>query len=318
MLVLGAGGGAAVLQALGAAARSVDAVELQPHVVEMVRDRFREFSGGVYENPAVRVHVADPRSFVEASGDEYDLVQVIALGSSTAGLHALEAERLLTVESVRAVLARLSAGGGGRVHRPDPPSSARRAPPASYGARRAGGRDARASRRTHRVDQELEHRHPRGRPGAAVGRTGRVGAGVRGRACVRSRPRPRHGARRSEPFNVLDRSYFHEAAQRLLDERRDELVRDYKFDIRPATDDRPYFRSFFRWAHAREILRLSRQGGIGLLDVGYLALPAALVQAVVASAALILLPLLAVRRSAVARTGGRRSPASSASASPSC
>ena len=85
MLVLGAGGGAAVLQALGAGARSVDAVELQPHVVEMVRDRFREFSGGVYEHPAVRVHVADPRAFVEGPGDEYDLVQVIALGSSTAG-----------------------------------------------------------------------------------------------------------------------------------------------------------------------------------------------------------------------------------------
>ena len=47
-------------------------------------------------------------------------------------------------------------------------------------------------------------------------------------------------------------------------------------------------------------------GGIGLLDVGYLALPAALVQAVVASAALILLPLLAVRRE---RGGGRRWPA---------
>ena len=96
-------------------------------------------------------------------------------------------------------------------------------------------------------------------------------------------------------FNVLDRPYFHEAAQHLLGGRGEEFVRDYKFDIRSATDDRPYFSSFFRWAHAPEILALSREGGIGLLDLGYLALPAALVQAVVASAALILLPLLAIR-----------------------
>ena len=49
-------------------------------------------------------------------------------------------------------------------------------------------------------------------------------------------------------FNVLDRPYFHEAAQRLLGGAREAFVRDYKFDIRPATDDRPYFWSFFRWA----------------------------------------------------------------------
>ena len=107
-------------------------------------------------------------------------------------------------------------------------------------------------------------------------------------------------------FNVLARPYFHEAAQRLLVGPREAFVRDYKFDIRPATDDRPYFWSFFRWSHAPEILRLSRQGGIGLLDVGYLALPAALVQAVAVSAALILLPLLALRGERGSERGGAR------------
>ena len=92
----------------------------------------------------------------------------------------------------------------------------------------------------------------------------------------------------------------------MLGGQREMYVNDYKFDIRPATDDRPYFSSFFKWAHAPEVLALSRKGGIGLLDLGYLALPAALVQAVVASAALILLPLFALRRG---RGGARRWPA---------
>jgi len=296
VLVLGAGGGAAVLQALGAAARSVDAVELQPHVVEMVRDRFREFSGGVYENPAVRVHVADPRSFVEASGDEYDLVQVIALGSSTAGLHALEAERLLTVESVRAVLARLSAGGVAAF------TVRTRLPPRDGLRLLATVLDALEAETPVPPGERIAWIRSWSTATLVVGRaplsSERVES-VRAFAAARAFDLvhvPGMAPGEANRFNVLDRPYFHEAAQRLLDERRDAFVRDYKFDIRPATDDRPYFRSFFRWAHAREILRLSRQGGIGLLDVGYLALPAALVQAVVASAALILLPLLAVRR----------------------
>ena len=194
----------------------------------------------------------------------------------------------------------------GRVHRPDPASPARRGPPACDGARCNGCRVGRDVRGPPRVDQKLEHQHPGGRPGAAVGErveAVRAFAGARAFDLIHV---PGMAPGDANRFNVLDRPYFHEAAQWLLGGRRQVFLRDYKFDIRPATDDRPWFRSFFRWAHAGEILRLSRQGGIGLLDVGYLALPAALVQAVAASAALILLPLLAVRRE---RGGARRWPA---------
>ena len=200
VLVLGAGGGAAVLQALGAGARSVDAVELQPHVVDLVRGRYRDFAGGIYEHPKVSVHVADPRTFVEACGEEYDLVQIIALGSGTAGLHALEAQRLLTVESVRAVLTRLSAGGVAAFYRPGAASSARRGPPSRYGAERAGGRIDSVCGRSHRLDQNLEHHDAGGRSVAAVRRPGRRRACVRRHAGVRPDPRPRHGTRRGKPL----------------------------------------------------------------------------------------------------------------------
>ena len=295
VLVLGAGGGIAVLQALGAGARSVDAVELQPHVVGLVRGRYRDFSGGVYERAEVGVHVADPRAFVEASGDEYDLVQIVALGSSTAGLHALEAERLLTVESVRAVLARLSASGV-----------------ASFTVRvRLPPRDG--VRLLATVLDALEAESVRS-PGDHVAwiRSWSTSTLVASRSplsdaqvdAVRSFSRDRAFDQVHVPgiepgdanrYNVLERPYFHEAARHLLDGQRETFLRSYKFDVRPSTDDRPYFSSFFRWSHAPEILGLSRRGGIGLLDVGYLALPAALAQAIAASAALILLPLLAVR-----------------------
>ena len=306
VLVLGAGGGTAVLQALGAGARSVDAVELQPGVVDMVRGRYREFSGGVYEHPTVSVHIGDPRAFVEASGDAYDLIQIIAPGSGTAGLHALEARRLLTVESVRAVLSRLSAGGVAAF------TVGVRLPP-------------RDGVRLLATVLEAMRAESIGSPGDHVAwiRSWSTSTLVVGRSplsdpqveAVRSFARDRAFDRIHVPgiesgdvnrFNVLDRPYFHEAAKHLLGPRRETFLRGYKFDVRPSTDDRPYFSSFFRWSHAPEVLGLSRRGGIGLLDAGYLALPAALVQAVAASAALILLPLLAVRGG---RGSARRGPA---------
>ena len=61
--------------------------------------------------------------------------------------------------------------------------------------------------------------------------------------------------------------------------------------------------SIVQWHHFAFLVISVALLGIGLLDVGYLALPAALVQAVAASAALILLPLLAIRGE---RGGARR------------
>ena len=296
VLVLGAGGGAAVLQALGAGARSVDAVELQPHVVGMVRDRYRDFSGGLYEHPKVSAHVGDPRAFVEASGDDFDLVQVVAVGSPVAGLHALEAQRLLTVESVATILSRLSADGVAAftVRARLPPRDGVRLLATVLDALHAASirspGDHLAWIRSWSTTTLVASRSPLSEVQIEA---------VRAFSAARAFDLiqlPGMAPSEANRYNILDVPYFRQAAERLLGAGNESFVRGYKFDIRPATDDRPYFSSFFRWSHAPEILGLSRLGGIGLLDVGYLALPAALVQAIVASAALILLPLLAIRR----------------------
>lgn len=79
-----------------------------------------------------------------------------------------------------------------------------------------------------------------------------------------------------------------------------DFIRRYKYDIRPATDDRPYFFNFFRWRLLGELYALRGRGGFGLLEWGYPVLALTLAQAVLIALALIPLPLLAVR----ARRGG--------------
>ena len=308
VLVLGAGGGAPVLQALGGGAPEVDAVELQPDVGALARDRYNGFAAGTLDPPpAVRLHVGDPRAFVEAArGGEYDLIQVDALGASPSGLHALKAERLLTVESMRAMLARLAPRGLVAITGWSelPPRSGPRLLATLLEALAAEGIEPAAEHlawiRSWNTNTLVASRTPLSRAQVAA-----VRSFARTRAFDLVHV-PGMEAGEANRYNVMERPWFREAAVRLLGPEREEFIRGYKFDIRPATDDRPYLWSFFRWAHAPEILALSREGGIGLLAIGYLALPAALVQAAVASAALILLPLLLVRRRAGRGVPGAR------------
>src|SRR5262245_16349181 len=64
-LVIGPGGGRDLASALVYGARHVDGVEINPIIADdVMRNRFREFSGGIYTNPRVTIAVDDGRSFV--------------------------------------------------------------------------------------------------------------------------------------------------------------------------------------------------------------------------------------------------------------
>jgi hypothetical protein len=97
-------------------------------------------------------------------------------------------------------------------------------------------------------------------------------------------------------FNRLDRPWFYEGIVALLGERASAFIEDYKFDISPSTDQKPYFFNFFKWRALPEILSLRGRGGAGLLEWGYLILVATLLQALLAGSVLILLPLWLSRR----------------------
>ena len=67
-LVIGPGGGRDLVSALVFGAGHVDGVEINPIIAnDVMRDRFREFSGGIYTHPRVRIAVDDGRSFVRGA-----------------------------------------------------------------------------------------------------------------------------------------------------------------------------------------------------------------------------------------------------------
>ena len=104
-------------------------------------------------------------------------------------------------------------------------------------------------------------------------------------------------------FNLLGRDDYFLGAQALLGPGRQAFLDDYKFELAPTTDDRPYFFHFFKWRTLPELLSLRSQGALPPMDWGYPVLVVALLQAVLISLALIVLPLaLAGTRRAFAGT----------------
>jgi hypothetical protein len=92
-------------------------------------------------------------------------------------------------------------------------------------------------------------------------------------------------------FNRLDEAYFHDAARALLGGDRERFLQRYKFDLRPASDDRPFYFHFARLRELAGLLELRHRGGGALLETGYLTLLVTLSLSLVFGLLLILLPL---------------------------
>ena len=102
-MVIGPGGGRDLVSALVFGAGHVDGIEINPIIADdVMRDHFREFSGGIYTNPRVRIVVDDGRSFVRRSPDKYDVVQaslVDTWAATAAGAYTLTENTLYTSEA---------------------------------------------------------------------------------------------------------------------------------------------------------------------------------------------------------------------------
>ncbi|MEE8271905.1 MAG: SAM-dependent methyltransferase, partial [Alphaproteobacteria bacterium] len=294
-LVLGAGGGSDVLRALYHGVPAVDAVELNPQLVDLVRGPYRDFAGGVYDRAEVAVHVAEARAFVEASSARWDLIQVALLDSFTAaaaGVQALSESPLYTVEALDAYVGHLAPGGMlaiTRWLRVPPRDSLKLFATAVVALERAGvaapERRLAAIRGWNTVTLVVKNGDLTAEDTSAL----RAFAAARSFDAVWYPGMPRDEANR---YNLLAEPYLHDGARALLGPQRQRFIDGYKFHIAPATDDRPYHFRFFRWVLVPELPALARQGGLTLLDSGYLVLLATLLQAVVVGLVLILLPLV--------------------------
>ena len=298
-LVLGGGGGADVLQALHHRASRIDVVELNAQLVDLVRRDFGEFAGHIYSHPGIAVHGAEARSFVEASRARWDLIQLALLDSfvtSTAGVQALSESPIYTIEAIQAYLDHLAPGGMLAITRwlGNPPRDTLKLFATAIQALQIGGVTDPGEHlvllHSWNTATLLVKNDPFSREEILVLRNFTTErqfdpawfAGMRGDEANR--------------YNRMAKPTLFDAAVALLGTDRSAFIADYKFDIRPVTDDRPFFFRFFRWGLLPQLAAMHGQVGFVFVDAGYLLLVLALLQAVVAAAVLILLPLAWLRR----------------------
>jgi hypothetical protein len=102
---------------------------------------------------------------------------------------------------------------------------------------------------------------------------------------------------RRKPFNELTGpegfkgSFYQLAASKIFSSERDEFFKDWAFNVRPATDDRPYFFDFFRWRSLPRFIRSHGHHWFQRLELGYVVLLISFGQIVGAAAVLLLIPL---------------------------
>lgn len=299
VLILGAGGGSDVLQARYFRVPQIDAVELNPQLVDLVQTDYAGFDGNVYATPGIKVHIAEARGFVSASPDRYDLIQLSLLDSfsaSSAGLYAMSESYLYTVEALRQYLGKLRPDGYLAISRWV------KLPPRDTLKLFATAISALESLSVSQPEQRLIL--IRGWQTSTL----LIKNGVFTQAEIKILRRfcqqrafdlvyyPGIRAEEANHYNILQQPYFFTGTRALLGEQRNTFLDNYKFQLFPATDDKPYFFNFFKWRILPEVLSLRGQGGLPLLGMGYLIVVATLVQAVVTSFFLILLPLMALRR----------------------
>jgi len=299
VLVLGAGAGSDVLQALYHGAVTVDAVELNHNVIDLVQQRFRDFSGNLYNQHGVRVHKAEARGFVNATHDRrHDLIQVALLDSfsvASAGLYSLSESYLYTVEALQTYLSRLTSGGMLAVTRwlTLPPRDSLKLFATAVSALERDGVSNPAARLVmirgwKTVTLLVKNSDFTTKEITAIKEFSRTRS-------FDLAYYPEMRADEANRYNLLEQSYYFEGAIALLSSQRQAFLDRYKFYIEPATDDRPYFFHFFKWNAAVELFALREQGGMPLIDWSYPLLVTTLVQAFVVSVLLILTPLAVSR-----------------------
>ena len=295
VLVAGAGGGMDMLLALKHEIPSITAIEANKQVADLLSGPFADFSGRLYSREEVKIEVREARQFIQTSKDRFDLIQISlvdAFGASSGGLQSASESYLYTTEAFVHSLSRLSNRGVFALTRwlKFPPRDSLRIIATALTALRRIGLSDHPGRhllfiRSWKTSTILVSKAPF--TPEEIARTLKF--------CEeRSFDTAYYAGMRAEQanrFDILEVPDYFNGASRLSGPRAASFLKDYLFDIRPTSDDRPYFSHFFRWDKAPTLFRQLRKEWLPMVEIGFIFIIAALIQATLAGCLLILLPL---------------------------
>ncbi len=278
VLVIGSGGGVDVLTALHHGAAHVDAVEINPMIAGLVTRRYAEWNGHLFERPEVALHLGEGRNFVRRQTTRYDMIQLSLIdtwAATAAGAYSLAEGYLYTVEAYQDYIGHLAGDGILTVTRWrwSQPREILKLCTVAVAALRGLG-----------VEHPEKHLVIAALPGLAnvmIKRSEFTAADLDSIERVAD----------ARGFGFLYAPGIRGTNEfvRLLDAPDpSKFIDAYPFDIRPATDDSPFFFQFGRWRD----LSLAGWRESPLALSGRLVLLATLTQAFLLSLALLVAPII--------------------------
>lgn len=289
-LILKPRGGLDILTALALSSGQVTAVEINPLIVNSVP---------IYEEPRVQVYVESDRSYLRRSQMQYDVI-VLALASSfhpvRSGAYTLAEDYHYTVESLNDALAHLTSDGLLVVTRwlQDPPSEDLRLFALAVTALKQDNSDPHAQLvafRGFNTATILLKNDP-----FTPDELSSIRAFLAERAFDLSYA-PDVQPDETNQYNILPESKYYQMYISLLNANpRETFYDEYDYDVRPPTDDHPFFGHYFKWSQAPQVLAEFGRAWQPFGGAGYFVIVALLVLAVLLAATLILLPVAVWKR----------------------
>jgi len=301
VLVLNPGGGAHLLAALSHGADHIQAVEPIPVIIQLLKGPLKSFSRGIYDqHPKIRVQAASPRGFISRDESSYDLIDMGIIGSwggLGSGIYATGENYVYTREAFQNYFTHLKPQGmlSASVWLSSPPRAfLKLLALALETLENAGVEDP---------SRQMAAIRSWATGTVLIKNGGFTGSEIeRIKAFCRKRAfdlvyYPGIDSSQVNRFSILDNPIYFETVSRLLNTAgRDELYERYMFNIRPPTDDRPYFFHFFKLAAFPFLARTLGKEWIPFLEWGYVILWATLAQALIGAPILMLLPLIFLGR----------------------
>ncbi len=320
VLIVGLGGGNDVFAAQLMGAAKITGCEINRITTDLIKNRYSGFVGDIYKKENTRIYTAEGRSFIRRSEDKYDLIQMTAVDTwagLSSGAYVLSENYLYTVDAFSDYLDHLKDDGMLCIIRLlfSPPREVLRlvstaaqalqqkgiSDPADHIAVVSvvgGGLAAVLVKKSPFSEQEIDTLvHDR------YYDSGAMVVFAHGRSVEDLNPQLEREAlsglkEQARPFYDLLRLWSEGSRQ--------SFYKSYLFDVKPVTDNSPFFFEFYRWKNFFRDIGGSGFGGWGgdtTRPVALLILGASTLQAVLLSLLFILGPLVLFKRRKVVFSG---------------
>jgi len=304
-LIIEPKGGLEVLTALHFKSRQIKVVESNPLIVKLLNQELAAFDGSLYLKKNVHLVSANTRAVLKQEKERYDLIVfslVDIFGSSSTGVHGFRENYLYTLESFSHLLERLSSQGIVSITLfllPPPRKEIKmlatwiealertqKEPSSHIAAIRSWGTISYFIKNEPFTPQDT----------------------IKLKAFAKERLfdlvyYPGIKAEETNIYNKFDKPLYYDLTLQLLASKtRKELYQNYLFQLKPATDNRPFFFNFFKLNKAKATYKALGQKWLPLLQGGFL-VPLLLFQSLLVAFLLILLPVLVLKKNIRRRKG---------------